>query len=286
MMNVPAPDGPPGSFAYYEEKWSCGTKFPWRIHENAITHVGRAANLLLHMSDVARKVYMTVGKDVVGNIAAAEPISRILRGRFAPGAIDSIFQDTAKVMYFKRTGQKMDTYLMEFNTSGQRAGARLIMGSGFRDEFVSVLRMRNAALTKNAQTLVLASSGNTLASQSVSAQMRRLFGPCGYAPRQDVLVAADMDTAPEEEAFEAWMVYCKVKRAKKDAQGSGEHGRREKSRSPGEGRTQNAINRRTGERNRCYTYNSGYHFAPQCPQREHRYGGASLSPSAGKKAPQ
>ena len=62
-----------------------------------------------------------------------------------------------------------------------------------------------------------------------------------------------MDTVSEGEDFEAWMAYRKAKRAKKDAQGSGEHGSGEKNKSAGGGRTKNAINRRTGERNRRYT---------------------------------
>ena len=74
----------------------------------------KAAHLLLHMSDVARKVCLSVGRDVIGNLDGAEQILKILRERFAPDAIDSIFQDMAKFMYFKRTGQNMDTYIMKF----------------------------------------------------------------------------------------------------------------------------------------------------------------------------
>ena len=59
--------------------------------------------------------------------------------------------------------------------------------------------------------------------------MRRLFGPCGYASRQDVLVAAGKDPASEEEDFEAWAAYRKAKRARKVAQDNGEQGSREKS---------------------------------------------------------
>ena len=105
--------------------------------------------------------------------------------------------------------------------------------------------MQNAALARNEKTLVLASLGDALAFQSVSAQMRRLYGPCGYAYRQGVLVAADMDTASEEEDFEAWTDYRKAKRGKKDAQGSGDSGSREEDAPSGEGRTKNGLNRRT-----------------------------------------
>ena len=63
----------------------------------------------------------------------------------------------------------------------------------------------------------------------------------------------DKDTASEEEDFEDWAAYCKAKRAEKDGEGRGS---RETSESSGVGRAENAINRRTGERNRCYTCNS------------------------------
>ena len=132
----------------------------------------------------------------------------------------------------------MAAYLMGFDMLRRRAEARMIMGSGAPDEFVSALCMQNAALTQNGQTLVLASLGNALALQSVSAQMRRLSGPCGYASRQHVLVAAEMDTASEEEDCEAWMAYRNAKRAKKDGGGLGS---REKRKSSGEGRAKHAF---------------------------------------------
>ena len=74
-----------------------------------------------------------------------------------------------KFMYFKRTDQTMDTYIMEFEMLRQKAESRMVMGAGSPDEFASVLRMQNAALNKNEKTLVLASLGNTLAFPQVSA---------------------------------------------------------------------------------------------------------------------
>ena len=151
-----------------------------------------AAHSHLHMSDVARKVCLSVGRNVIGNLDEAEQISRIQRERFAPDAIDSIFQDLVKFMNFKRTKRKMDTYIMEFEMLRAKAASRTLMGSGFPDAFVSVSRMQIAALSKNEKTIALASLGNTLACPQASAQMRRLFGPRGYASRQDVLAAQDM----------------------------------------------------------------------------------------------
>ena len=118
-----------------------------------------------------------------------------------------------------------DTYWMEFDMLRQEAEARRLMGSGLPDEFAPALRMRNAALPKNGRTLVAASIRNTLAFPEVSAQMRRLSCPRGYASRRDVLVAADMDAVSEEEDFEAWVAYRKAKRARKDGEGGGEYGK-------------------------------------------------------------
>ena len=87
-----------------------------------------------------------------------------------------------------------------------------------------------------------------------------------------------MDTASEAEDFDAWMAYRKAKRAKKGAQGSGEHGSREKNKPSGEGRTKHVPNRRTRVRNRCYARNRKYRNAPQCPQTENRHGGKGKNP--------
>ena len=126
----------------------------------------------------------------------------------------------------------------------KRAESRRVVGAGFPGEFASVLRMQDAALANDEQTSALANLGNTLAFPQAAAQMRRPFGPCGYQSRQDVLVAQDLDTASEEEDFEAWMAYGKAARAKTEG---GDQGNRDKS-----GRTKNPINRRTWQRNRCY----------------------------------
>ena len=73
---------------------------------------------------------MPVWKDVIGDIGGVGQILRILTERFAPDAIDSIFQDMVKFMFFERTGQNMDTCKMKLHMSRQRAEARMIMGSG------------------------------------------------------------------------------------------------------------------------------------------------------------
>ena len=84
----------------------------------------RAANLLLHVSDVARKVCRAVGQNVVGYSDGVGRVLGILRGSFAPDAIDSIFQDMAKCLCFTHTDQFTGAYLMEFDMLRQKAEAR------------------------------------------------------------------------------------------------------------------------------------------------------------------
>ena len=163
---------------------------------------------------------MSVDRDVIGNLNGAEQILRILRERFAPDAIDSIFQDMVTFVYFERAGQNMATYIMEFEMQREKAESRMLAGSGFPGAFVSALCTQNAALSKNGKTMALASLGNTLASPQASAQMRRLFGPCGFTSRQDVTAAQDMDTACEGEDVEAWLTYRKAKRATRGSGGA------------------------------------------------------------------
>ena len=86
---------------------------------------------MLHTSDVARKVCVTAGRDVVGNLDDAGQISKISRERFAPDAIDSILQDVVKFTYPKCTDQDMDTGLLEFDALRRKAETRMLMGAGF-----------------------------------------------------------------------------------------------------------------------------------------------------------
>ena len=67
----------------------------------------------------------------------------------------------------------MDTYLLEFEMLRQRAEARFDMGTGFPDEFASVLCIQNAALSKTEKQLVVASVGSSLVFGNVAAQTRR-----------------------------------------------------------------------------------------------------------------
>ena len=109
----------------------------------------KAAHLLLHIPDIARKVCLPYGRHVIDNLGGAAQISRIPRERFAPDGIDSILQDMAECMYMKRAGQNMATYIMEFGTLREKAESRMLTGSGPPDASASVLCMQDAALPRN-----------------------------------------------------------------------------------------------------------------------------------------
>ena len=94
LTHVPSFGGQASSAANYEEQVALRN----RIRPSDPRR--RAADLFLHVSDVARKVCATAGKDAIDNNDGVQRILRILRERFAPDAIDSVFQDIAKFMYF------------------------------------------------------------------------------------------------------------------------------------------------------------------------------------------
>ena len=201
VLHMPMFDGHASSLANYEEKVTSRNQISTSDPQK------RAANLLWHMTDSGREACMSVGKDVIGNADGAAHILRISRERFAPDAIDSTFQDVAKCALCKHAYHKSDAFLMEFDMLGQQAEAHMLLGGGFPDEFAPAVCAQNAALSENGKTLALARFRNAEAFPEVSAQMRRLLGPRGYAMRQDVLVAADTDAAPEGEDCEAWVAY-------------------------------------------------------------------------------
>ena len=79
---APKFDGSGGSSANYEAKVLLWRRAP------AMDPAKKAIQSLLHMSDVARRVCLSVGRDVIDSLDGAEQISRIARERFAPGDID------------------------------------------------------------------------------------------------------------------------------------------------------------------------------------------------------
>ena len=149
-----------------------------------------AASLILQMSDAARQVCATSGKGLIMNNDGVQQILRILRDHFAPDAADAIY---------KRACQTTDAFLLGSDVPLHTAVARVVMESGFPEEFVCILRMQNAPSPKNGKS-VLASVRGPMMFPAAARQMRRLFGSCGRAARQDVRAVVDVDRYSEGES--------------------------------------------------------------------------------------
>ena len=100
---------------------------------------------------------MTPGKDHTANDDGVRRILRILRERFAPDAIDEIYQEVAKLVDAKRTDQTMGAFLKEFDVLREQAEARMAMGSAPPDDFALIICMQDAPLPKRAKSLAPAS---------------------------------------------------------------------------------------------------------------------------------
>ena len=75
--------------------------------------------------------------------------------------------------------------------------------------------------------------------------MRRLFGPCGGATRQDVLAATDADANWKGEDFAARVVYRQTEKRKEKSDGVGA-AKKEGERVRGDGQTPNGIGPKNG----------------------------------------
>ena len=132
-MHVPPFDGRASPFANYKTNYANS-----RSRIPTLDPAKRPANLLLNLVDIAREVRMAVGKDRIGNNDGAQQIPRILRRRFAPDAICASYPEVAKFMDFERPDQTMAVYLMKFEVSCEKSEARMVLGCGFPDEYVSI----------------------------------------------------------------------------------------------------------------------------------------------------
>ena len=105
-----------------------------------------------------------------------------------------------------------EMYLAQFDSLRRRAESELQVGGAFTEKRVSALCVQSAAQWRSEKSQVLAS-----AQRYLDRQMRRLFGPCGGAARQDVLVALDVDVISDgADDFAAWFAHRKAKsKAKK-----------------------------------------------------------------------
>ena len=116
-------------------------------------------------------------------------------------APDTISQDVVRFSRFEGTEQTMDVFLAEFDVLTRKAEAKKPTGAASPEQFAPVIRAQNAALYRFEKSLISATVQGNAAFPLVAQQMRRFFGTCRGTARYDVLVAADTDASPEEEAI-------------------------------------------------------------------------------------
>ena len=73
------------------------------------------------------------------------------------------------------------------------------MGGAIPDGFVSILRLRNAALLRGEKSLLFASAQGSLDFPIAAKQMRRFLDPCGGPPRQEIVAATGTGAQSDEE---------------------------------------------------------------------------------------
>ena len=100
----------------------------------------------------------------------------ILRNCFAPEAADAIRHQVTRYVRFRGADQSIDEYIAEYDLLRRKAESEMEMGAGYPEQFVSVLRMDNAALSRHEKSLVMASCHRSLEFETASGNMRRLFG--------------------------------------------------------------------------------------------------------------
>ena len=90
------------------------------------------------------------------------------------------------------------------------------MGGAFPQAFVSILRMHDAALSRNEKSLLFANvqwCSAAIIQTDAAQQMRRLVDPCVGPARQDILSAADMDAKSDGKdlSYESRVAFRKAK---------------------------------------------------------------------------
>ena len=225
--------------------------------------------LILQTGTIARHVCLNAGGDAFSRGSAAETNSKILRNFFLSGALGHVYQRVAKFSERKRTDQTAERYLLEFDVTRGEAEGRAIMGGAFPDGFVSILRMRNSSLSRTEKSLLLAGAQGSLGLPLVAKQMLRSFDPCGGPARWDVLTATDwdMDSDEGDSSRDDWAAYRKAKNRQKGSRRGTSNASKGANKIKGDGQILNALNRRTGEHNRCRTRDSENRPAPEGPQR-------------------
>ena len=151
----------------------------------------RASVLILHAHPAPRQVCLADGSDILGRNDGVAGILKMPRNYFGPEAGDAIRQQAMRYTRFRRPYQSVDEYIAEYDLPRKKAESIMEMGAGFPGQFVSILRMDNAALSRREKSLVMASCHDSLRFEGASASTRELFGSRGGGRRQGALLVEE-----------------------------------------------------------------------------------------------
>ena len=93
---APAFNGTRSPFSGYEQQVSL------RPQVTTLEPAGKAAALILQMSDVAQQVCTISGKGHIMHNDGAQQVMELWRDHLAPAAVDAIRQDVVRFMLYKR----------------------------------------------------------------------------------------------------------------------------------------------------------------------------------------
>ena len=117
------------------------------------------------------------------NVEGAEKALKIPCEKFAPDAVDSIFQDVVQFSQFEKAGQRAAVILVEFDKLRRKAESKIQMGGAAPRQFASALYVEKATLPRSEKSLILASVQVNLAFPAAAVRTPRNLGPCGGAAR-------------------------------------------------------------------------------------------------------
>ena len=149
----------------------------------------RASLLILHARPAPRQVCISRGGDILVRGDGVSTISEILQGLFAPKAFDAIRQQVMRFLRIRRADHSVGEFFAEFDLIRREAGPKVGMGAGYPDQIASILRMDNAALSRQEKSLLMAICHTSLWFADASANMRRLFVSRGIERRQDAMIS-------------------------------------------------------------------------------------------------
>ena len=109
------------------------------------------------MQPAPRRVYLAEASDILENSDGVSKISDALRTYLATEAVGAIHQQVMRLARFRRTAEYADAYIAEFDLRCRGAESEMEMGAGPPDHLASMLRIDNAAVSRNEGPLVMAS---------------------------------------------------------------------------------------------------------------------------------